>query len=451
MRRLSRTVASPALRAIHSSAAVSAPAVTPRPCLAPNGSPSRHLHKTAAALLPRRRNFFTSNALLQQEQNAVDIAAADANPVAEGKTSALPKPPSGQPKRKALPGKPARRVTSIAQKPRTRPAAAVLTSTPSTSDAPARVQLDNEEDSSTKISAVCVADGFDMTMVAEILSMHGFSLDPDSTGFDTEDMVHARGYNGADIFVFPTGTVVGWALPADAVATLATRQLLKAAQDPHVARLEEEDLEFELDGQSERSYIKGDRVVLGATGMDLEAGRSDSPERQREFTLAKVAFSAGLARSTKLAVLESSLTSYIESTRHIPLKLSRGSPLNLSRRFVMQKTGELVLLRAQLNHQGELTDTLPDMLWDSRSELGLDTYFAKISRALDVDLRIEVLNDKVTYANEIAGVLREISSQAHSARLEWIIIALIAVEVLIEFRRMYMEHTEEPVSERNAA
>jgi uncharacterized Rmd1/YagE family protein len=322
--------------------------------------------------------------------------------------------------------------------------------TATTTEPPARIQPEGDEDCSTKISAVCMAEGFDMGGVADILSMHGFALDPDSTGFDREDMVHARGYNGGDLFVFPTGTVVGWALGADAVAALATRQLLKAAREPHVARLEEEDLEFELDGHSERSYIRGERIVLGAADMD-GTGRSDDPDRQREFTLAKVAFSAGLARSTKLAVLESSLTSYIESTRHIPLKLSRGSPLNLSRRFVMQKTGELVLLRAQLNHQGELTDTLPDMLWDSRSELGLGTYFARISRALDVDLRIEVLNDKVTYANEIAGVLREISSQAHSARLEWIIIALIAVEVLIEFRRMYMEHTEEDRTDQGKA
>ena len=67
------------------------------------------------------------------------------------------------------------------------------------------------------------------------------------------------------------------------------------------------------------------------------------------LTLAKIAFTSGLARSTKLDVLESLLIEYLETTSTIQLLLSRGSRLPLLRFFILCKTGELQQFRAQLN------------------------------------------------------------------------------------------------------
>lgn len=158
------------------------------------------------------------------------------------------------------------------------------------------------------------------------------------------------------------------------------------------------------------------------------------------ITLAKIAFSSGLARSTKLAVLESLLNEYLETTSTIPLLLSRGSRLPFTRSFILCKTGELLQFRAQLNLYSELTDSLPDLFWDSRHELGLEGYYEAVGRALDVDVRIRQLNEKLDYASGIVEVLRERLSERHSLRLEWIIIALIAVEVGFELMRIWREH-----------
>ncbi|PTB77386.1 hypothetical protein M440DRAFT_1329888, partial [Trichoderma longibrachiatum ATCC 18648] len=117
----------------------------------------------------------------------------------------------------------------------------------------------------------------------------------------------------------------------------------------------------------------------------------------------------------------------------------------LSRRFILQKTGELLSLRAKLNHYSELTDNLPDIFWDSRSELGLEGYYDQVGRALDVNVRIRALNQKMDYAQEIATVLRELSSEQHGTRLEWIIIVLIFVEVVFELRRIVIEYRERAV------
>jgi uncharacterized Rmd1/YagE family protein len=106
-----------------------------------------------------------------------------------------------------------------------------------------------------------------------------------------------------------------------------------------------------------------------------------------DTTLAKIAFSSGLARSTKLAVLETLLGKYFESTRTIPTLLSKGERLPFDRRFMLQKTGELLALRAQLNHYSELTDSLPDLFWDSRHDLGLEGYYDQVGKTLDVGVR----------------------------------------------------------------
>lgn len=246
-----------------------------------------------------------------------------------------------------------------------------------------------------------------------------------------------------DVFVFPSGTVVAWSLPEGFVSFLATKTLLPAATGPHIDNLETEDLEYVEDPQRDSSCIKDEIIILG-TKSDENGPESQPAARQSVDTvLTKVAFSSGLARSTKLAVLESLLSNYFESTRAIPTLLSRGSHLPFSRDFMLRKTGQLLSVRAQLNLYSELTDSLPDIFWDSRHELGLEGYYEQVGRALDVGIRIKLLNEKMDYAQEIASVLREILSEKHGLRLEWIIILLIAVEVCFEVMRLWKERVQE--------
>ncbi|KAL2752126.1 hypothetical protein ACRALDRAFT_1066194 [Sodiomyces alcalophilus JCM 7366] len=385
--------------------------------------PRRSFHLTTATRLPRKRTFFTSNIYLSQNGEP-PAEPTTANGKATQKPSPTPPPPKRRGNRAVSAKNSLRRVAIIAQRPAQR-----------SPDARAVIDTPADEDSSVHnmISAVCVSEAFDMATVLDILVAHGFDIDPDKTGFEASEVVHARGVNGGDIFVFPSGTIVTWSLPLDVV----TRQLLRAAEVPLAEPLREvEDLEYTADSNRDTSGMKGDIVVLGTKREERDGDRLDT-------TLAKIAFSSGLARSTKLAVLESALTAYFESTRNIPDLLSRGSGVPMSRRFILQKTGELLSLRARLNHYSELTDSLPDIFWDSRSELGLEGYYDQVGRALDVNVRIRTLNQKMDYAQEIASVLREMSSEQHSTRLELIIIILIAVEVIFELRRIVLERMME--------
>lgn len=314
-----------------------------------------------------------------------------------------------------------------------------------------------EKPAAKLVTAYAVAEQFNLSKVMDILRAKGYEPDPANTGLYPQ-VVHIQIPTNTiyrtsnisvkdlspddlgDVFIFPSGTVVTWNLSEGFTSYFATRTLLPAAESPHVDSLESEDLEYIEDPTRKDSDLRGETIVLGTKD---QFGDETSPSTSVDTVLTKVALSSGFARSTKLAVLETLLSDYIESTRNIPTLLSRGSRLPFTRSFILRKTGQLLSLRAQLNLYSELTDSLPDMLWDSRQELKLEGYYDRVGRALDVGIRIKVLNEKMDYAQEIASVLRERLSEKHGLVLEWTIIVLIAVEVGFEILRLWMEAKKE--------
>ncbi|KAI1399016.1 hypothetical protein F4819DRAFT_436444 [Hypoxylon fuscum] len=417
MRSSLQKVVAPALRGLHSVA--SAPR-SPRP--------QRYFHQTTLTYLPRKRSFFTSNQLLSNGDKNYPSSVEE-----EEEVGSKPEPYQ-------------RSKVPAASNPKRKPARAsaaktlrlgLTTKQPKRSSG-ARKDADSETDYRRTITSICVAQSFDMEAVQEILRFHAFELDPDGTGFDTTGVVHARGINDGDIFVFPSGTVVAWSVPLDSLQSLATKQLLRAAQLPHIDILEIEELEFVPDETRDTSYMRGEVVVLGTRAQELENNR-------HETTLAKIAFSNGLARSPKLAVLENQAIDYFENSKNSLDFLEGGLRRKLKRSSVLKMTGQLLSLRSQLNHYSDITDQLPDMFWDSESNL--ENYYNQISTVLDIRQRIGSLNKKIDYGFENVSVLREMVSEKDSHRLEWIIIFLITIEVMFELRRVYREDISEASSD----
>jgi len=200
--------------------------------------PLRYLHATAAGQAPRKRNFFSSNAALQQEGNTSLESSKDFVPAPKRKTL---RSPAGKTS--------LRRVAVEAQRSR--------------ESTLRRQDVATDGEGSNRVTAISVADQFDMDAVIRILRSHGFPIDPDSTGFESDQVIHTRGVNNGDIFVFPSGTLVAWSLPEDVVSDLATKTLLPAALHPHIDQIEIEDLEYTEDPKQENSSIKGDVITLG--------------------------------------------------------------------------------------------------------------------------------------------------------------------------------------------
>ena len=393
----------------------------------------RPLHASPIFQHPRKRDFFSSNTSLHREKGQNDSQGDGHNESAQTQKRKTARPTGAKTS--------LRRVAVEAQR--------------SKDGKLARPTQPHEDASAPRIvTAYAVAETFDITKVVEILRSKGYEPDPLGTGLYPQ-VVHVqipisslyRSSNVSlkdlspsdvgDVFIFPSGTLVTWALPEGFTSYFATRTLLPAAQNPHKEPIETEDLDYIEDSNRETSSIRGDTIILGTRPHTSDEEDTSSVDT----ILTKIAFSSGFARSTKLAVLETYLSSYLASTATIPSLLGRGSrlPFRFSRNFILRKTGQLLQLRAQLNLYSELTDSLPDLFWDSRHELNLENYYDQVGRALDVGIRIKVLNEKMDYAAEIASVLRENLSEKHGIFLEWTIIVLIAIEVGFEILRLQRE------------
>ena len=202
--------------------------------------PFRHLHASTGHQFPRKReHFFSSKAPLQQEGVSVNAEVS----------KDAPTPQKRKPMRAPAGKTSLRRVAVEAQRSR--------------ETALRKKDTVQDGEGSNRVTAISVASQFDMEEVIKILRSHGFSIDPDGTQFDSDQVIHTRGVNNGDIFVFPSGTLVAWSLPEDVVSDLATKILLPAAIEPHIKQIETEDLEYTEDEKRESSTIKGDVIALG--------------------------------------------------------------------------------------------------------------------------------------------------------------------------------------------
>lgn len=213
--------------------------------------PLRHLHASSIPQSPRKRTFFSSNAALLQESGSIKVEIPKETPISQNRK--LVRSPAGKTS--------LRRVAAEAQRSR---AAATR-----------RKDASHISEGSNRVTAISVAGQFDMDEVVKILRSHGFSIDPDETEFDSDQVIHTRGVNNGDIFVFPSGTLVAWSLPEDVVSDMATRILLPAAVDPHINQIELENLEYIEDAKRENSTIRGDIIALGTKPglQDVESSK----------------------------------------------------------------------------------------------------------------------------------------------------------------------------------
>ncbi|KAF9445466.1 cytoplasmic protein [Macrolepiota fuliginosa MF-IS2] len=240
-----------------------------------------------------------------------------------------------------------------------------------------------------------------------------------------------------EIFVFSNGSYVCWGLgEEDALAF--KQQVIDKAPGLQVAALretEDEELEFVVD-PIEQTRLQGDLIILGQTSPLNESSLmpTNLPPMvfPAETLLARYAYSQALSRSTALSALEVSLDDYLTSMALLPHSLEQTGKPGMGRTQLIKKLGQLMKFRQGLNLNRENFSDVPDFYW---AEPDLERHFKSLSDALEVKARTASVNDKITYAAEAQSVLRQLLTESSSHRMELVIIALIAVEVVIALIR----------------
>ncbi len=144
----------------------------------------------------------------------------------------------------------------------------------------------------------------------------------------------------------------------------------------------------------------------------------------------KIAISQALAQNVKLQQFEEEVQTTIENNSHIPLQLSTSGKIKLTKKEISKKIGELFLVKTKINLHYDLLDT-PEFFWEYPQ---YENQYEKTIKYLDIKSRVEVLNKKVEIIQELLHVLGDEQKHKYSSFLEWIIIILIAFEIIINLK-----------------
>ncbi|KAF8840178.1 hypothetical protein BDN67DRAFT_968879 [Paxillus ammoniavirescens] len=259
-------------------------------------------------------------------------------------------------------------------------------------------------------------------------------LPPDSQKLHDAWWVPRWGQNG-EVFVFGNGSFVCWGLSEDEARRFA-KEVLAPSEIGSLQEAETEELEFVTD-HNEKTRIQGDLIILGrlAPLQDPSNAATAPPLNSSLGTatlLARYAYSQALSRSTTLSVLEESLEDYLSSVAQLPHSLEKTGKPGLGREALIKKLGALMKFRQGLNLNRENFSDTPDLYW---AELELEGFFKSMTAALEVKARTNAVNEKITYATEVQSTLRQLLTESSGHRMELVIIALIAVEVIIALIR----------------
>eukprot|EP00123_Amoebidium_parasiticum_P016993 comp23670_c1_seq1/m.40493 comp23670_c1_seq1/g.40493 ORF comp23670_c1_seq1/g.40493 comp23670_c1_seq1/m.40493 type:complete len:395 (-) comp23670_c1_seq1:26-1210(-) len=269
--------------------------------------------------------------------------------------------------------------------------------------------------------AFCTAEAYDMEeLLHQIVRRH--TVLPYPASLDISGVLHAQIHNedgertGGEALFFSDGCFVLWNVQDEQLKEIQTMLKAKGVQI----------------GAYEDSLVDSEEVVYWFTSQGTRVTGSeiifDGEANESELFLEKFALSDALQLSVKLGVWEEMLDKYSEGMMDIPRELKAGRKLQMDGKQMLRKTGEFQWLRGNINFISNLLAP-PDFYWDKP---GLEKLYTDMCRKhLDLNTRTNVMNDKLTYMNELSEILRQYIAQRHSDRMETTIIALIAVEVLI--------------------
>lgn len=217
---------------------------------------------------------------------------------------------------------------------------------------------------------------------------------------------------GQDIFFFEYGVVAFWGLEAQHEAAIL-KTLARAVQQGPLEEPDVDEFVFNI-SVSEPPHIQNDTITIN--------------RRQAADHQVRLAISHALAQSTKLSVYEERVVALVEESKHLPQDLASQGRVSMSAKKLAQLIGKVFLQSSTLNLLSTVMDT-PEFFWSAPDQL--QALYDRACEYLELDTRAEVLNARFEVLQEMLDMLRDHKNNRHAARLEWIIIWLLVVDVLL--------------------
>lgn len=215
-----------------------------------------------------------------------------------------------------------------------------------------------------------------------------------------------------DIFIFPYGALVSWGLNE-----VEEKKLCKELEEFLSERLGAIDDDLYSYGYGAAASIKEDHIVL-----------------PKNDVLNKLACSFALAQSVKLGGFEETIQNIFEKTKDLPERMAKKGSIHLSRTQIRKLMGRIFVDRTSINLHLELLDA-PSFFWNNTD---LEPLHEMINEYLEQRQRMTVLNQRLAVLQELLDMLATELNNQHSSKLEWIIIILIAIEVVLMLGKEFL-------------
>ncbi|KAI5949586.1 RMD8 [Candida jiufengensis] len=206
----------------------------------------------------------------------------------------------------------------------------------------------------------------------------------------------------AEMFVFAYGIVVFWNFSEIHEKNILA-DLAFSDKDLLINPIDEQDIEteefhFEYDRELHRPRIYNDMITL----------RSGDH-------LIKLTMSHAIAQSTKLGLFESRMVNILHSISKLPKKLALTGRLGLKRNQLLRKSGKLFKLRVDVNLSSSILDT-PDFFWSF--EPALHPLYNAVREYLEIDQRVQVLNDRCKVFLEFSDIVSDNNNNGHVQKFQ---------------------------------
>ncbi|KAJ1917564.1 sporulation protein rmd1 [Mycoemilia scoparia] len=210
----------------------------------------------------------------------------------------------------------------------------------------------------------------------------------------------------SEVFLFEYGVVVLWGMTED-----EEKQFIDDINEFAVEQIDEEEDGIEIEelhfwySREYRQRVYNDVIILS---------------NPRNY-MAKMSISHALAQSTKLSLYEALIDDTIDATKHIPQRMAQSGLVEMSRKAITKKIGQLFITRVNVNLVSNILDT-PEIFW---SEPSLQPLYTAIREYLEIPQRVEIMNHRVSVISDMLEMLRDHLNGTHGEFLEWIVIILI--------------------------
>ncbi|KAJ2816163.1 sporulation protein rmd1, partial [Coemansia sp. 'formosensis'] len=144
----------------------------------------------------------------------------------------------------------------------------------------------------------------------------------------------------SEIFIFDYGVIVIWGMDER-----HEKEFLQEIEPFEVEKIDEDDIEMEelefYINPNAQSRIYNDVISLRTT----------------KGHMAKLAISHAIAQATKLSLYEGLVDETIEATRHIPQRMAESGTVEMTRKGLIRKIGQLFIMRVNVNLVSNILDT----------------------------------------------------------------------------------------------